>query len=187
MNEFKNEIKHGFQPENSSYSKIITLEELGGMSDKLKEISERLKKTPETDQFAYSTDAEININSVDELKKLLKEENFKINMAINRRRASLFLVACYFCIDKEPIEFLLEQGSEINRTDVFGYNCIMSVILNDNMFLDTKLGVIQMLLDKGADVNWLNIQCETALTLSLERMEPDIANLLLDNGAVLYK
>ena len=43
------------------------------------------------------------------------------------------------------------------------------------------------MINKGVDVNWLNIQGETALTLSLERIELDIANLLLDNGAVLYK
>ena len=68
-----------------------------------------------------------------------------------------------------------------------GYNAIMSVILNENMEDDTKLQTIQMLINKGVDVNWLNIQGETALTLSLERIELDIANLLLDNGAVLYK
>ena len=63
----------------------------------------------------------------------------------------------------------------------------MSVILNENMEDDTKLQTIQMLIDKGVDANWLNIQGETALTLALERIELDIANLLLDNGAVLYK
>ena len=44
-----------------------------------------------------------------------------------------------------------------------------------------------MLIDKGCDVNWINSQGKTALMLALERIEPDIANLLLDNGAVLYK
>lgn len=63
----------------------------------------------------------------------------------------------------------------------------MSVILNENMEDDIKLQTIQMLINKGVDVNWLNIQGETALTLALERIELDIANLLLDNGAVLYK
>ena len=76
---------------------------------------------------------------------------------------------------------------EINRTDIFGYNAIMSVILNENMTDDLKLDVIQMLIDKGCDVNWLNYQRETALLIALERIEIDIANLLLDNGAVIYK
>ena len=90
-------------------------------------------------------------------------------------------------MEKEPLDFLIVEGSEVNRTDIFGYNAIMSVILNENMEDDTKLQTIQMLIDKGVDVNWLNIQGETALTLALERIELDIANLLLDNGAVLYK
>ena len=63
----------------------------------------------------------------------------------------------------------------------------MLMILNENMEDDTKLQTIQMLINKGVDVNWLNIQGETALTLALERIELDIAKLLLDNGAVLYK
>lgn len=63
----------------------------------------------------------------------------------------------------------------------------MSVILNEDMEDDTKLQTIQMLIDKGVDVNWLNIQGKTALTLALKRIELDIANLLLDSGAVLYK
>ncbi len=90
-------------------------------------------------------------------------------------------------MEKEPLDFLIAEGSEVNRTDIFGYNAIMSVILNENMEDDVKLQTIQMLINKGVDVNWLNIQGETALTLALERIELDIANLLLDNGAVLYK
>ena len=61
------------------------------------------------------------------------------------------------------------------------------VILNENMTDDLKLNVIQMLIDKGCDVNWLNYQRETALLIALERIEIDIANLLLDNGSVIYK
>ena len=63
----------------------------------------------------------------------------------------------------------------------------MSVVLNENMDDKTKLTVLQMLINKGCDVNWINSQGKTALMLALERIEPDIANLLLDNGAVLYK
>ena len=61
------------------------------------------------------------------------------------------------------------------------------VILNENMTDEQKLYVTQMLIDKGCDVNWLNYQRETALLIALERIEIDIANLLLDNGAVIYK
>ena len=174
-------------PENQTYSKLIHIDEFPEMQKKMEQIAERVKNAPVFPSNSYETDAELNIDNIDDLKKLLEDKNFKINSSINRRRASLFLVACYFCSEKEPLEFLLEQGSEINRTDIFGYNAIMSVILNENMTDDLKLNVIQMLIDKGCDVNWLNYQRETALLIALERIEIDIANLLLDNGAVVYK
>ena len=51
---------------------------------------------------------------------------------------------------------------------------------------ETKLKTIQMLIDKGCDVNWLTCQQETALTMALSRVDIDIANLLLDNDAMLF-
>lgn len=176
-----------YNPENQSYSKLIHIDELPEMQKKMEQIAERVKNAPVFPATNQDYDKEIDINSIDDLKELISANDFKINSSINRRRASLFLVTCYFCLKKEPLEFLLEQGSEINRTDIFGYNAIMSVILNENMDEATKLEVIQMLIDKGCDVNWINVQHETALIIALERVEIDIANLLLDNGAVLYK
>lgn len=176
-----------YAPEKPIHSKFIPISEFEEMKEKMKLLEERIKNTPVNPQFTYETEEELDIDDVNSLKKLLKTENFNVNMPINRRRASLFLVACYFCSDKEPLEFLIEQGSEINRTDIFGYNAIMSVVLNENMDDETKLAVLQILIDKGCDVNWINCQGKTALMLALERIEPDIANLLLDNGAVLYK
>ena len=176
-----------YLPENPIYSKFIPISEFEEMKEKMKLLEERIKNTPVNPQPTYETEEELDIDDVNSLKKLLKSENFNINMPINHRRASLFLVACYFCSDKEPLEYLLAQGSEINKTDIFGYNAIMSVILNENMDNETKLTVLQMLIDKGCDVNWINSQGKTALMLALERIELDIANLLLDNGAVLYK
>lgn len=157
------------------------------MQEKIKKLEARLQNMPVNpiDQAEYTD--ELDIDDVTSLKKLLKAKNFNIDMPINRRRASLFLVACYFCSNKEPLEYLLAQNCEINRTDIFGFNAIMSVIFNENMDDETKLAVLQMLIDKGCDVNWINCQGKTALMLALERIEPDIANLLLDNGAVLYK
>ena len=44
---------------------------------------------------------------------------------------------------------------------------------------------IQLLIDKGIDVNWLNIYGETALCIALSRAEEEIAELLIKNGGVL--
>lgn len=176
-----------FNPENQTYSKLIHIDEFPEMQKKMEQIAERVKNAQVFPANSCEIDAEICIDNIDDLKKLLEGKKFKINSSINRRRASLFLVACYFCSEKGPLEFLLAQGSEINRTDIFGYNAIMSVILNENMTDEQKLDVIQMLIDKGCDINWLNFQRETALIIALERVEIDIANLLLDNGAVVFK
>ena len=176
-----------FNPENQTYSKLIHIDEFPEIQKKMEQIAERVKNAPVFPVANYESEAELCIDCVDEIQKMIETENFQINTPINRRRATLFLVACYFCSTIEPIEYLLAQGSEINRTDIFGYNAIMSVILNENMTDDLKLDVIQMLIDKGCDVNWLNYQRETALLIALERIEIDIANLLLDNGAVIYK
>ena len=176
-----------FNPENQTYSKLIHIDEFPEMQKKMEQIAERVKNAPVFPVTNYESEAELCIDCVDEIQKMIETENFQINTPINRRRATLFLVACYFCSTIEPIKYLLEQGSEINRTDIFGYNAIMSVILNENMTDEQKLDVIQLLIDKGCDVNWLNYQRETALLIALERIEIDIANLLLDNGAVIYK
>lgn len=176
-----------YNSENECYSRFITIDQAAEMQEKIKKLEERLQNMPVNPIDQAECTDELDIDDVNSLKKLLKTENFNINMPINRRRASLFLVACYFCSDKEPLEYLLAQGSEINRTDIFGFNAIMSVLLNENMDDETKSIVLQILIDKGCDVNWINCQGKTALMLALERIEPDIANLLLDNGAVLYK
>ena len=68
---------------------------------------------------------------------------------------------------------------------ILGYNAVMLVIRNGNMDIDTKLEVIQMLIDRGIDINWVNCHAETALNIALSRIEPRIAKLLMDNGCVL--
>lgn len=176
-----------YNSENECYSRFIPIDQAAEIQEKIKKLETRLQNMPVDPIDQTECTDELDIDDVNALKELLKTENFNINMPINHRRASLFLVTCYFCSDKEPVEFLIGQGSEINRTDIFGYNAIMSVILNENMDNETKLAVLQMLIDKSCDVNWINCQGKTALMLALERIEPDIANLLLDNSAVLYK
>ena len=74
------------------------------MQEKIKKLEARLQNMPVNpiDQAEYTD--ELDIDDVTSLKKLLKAKNFNIDMPINRRRASLFLVACYFCSNKEPLE-----------------------------------------------------------------------------------
>ena len=141
-----------FNPENQTYSKLIHIDEFPEMQKKMEQIAERVKNAPVFPVANYESEAELCIDCVDEIQKMIETENFQINTPINRRRATLFLVACYFCSTIEPIEYLLAQGSEINRTDIFGYNAIMSVILNENMTDEQKLvSVVESLKRAGYD------------------------------------
>ncbi len=82
---------------------------------------------------------------------------------------------------------MLEQGSKINRVNRFGYNAIISVIFNESMPDETKMDVIKMLIDKGCDVNWLNSRFETPLMMALNQIEIEVAELLIDNGGIVYQ
>jgi ankyrin repeat protein len=55
------------------------------------------------------------------------------------------------------------------------------------MPLNDKLEVIQFLIDYGLDVNQMNLNNKTALTTAMDMMESEIANLLIDNGARIFK
>jgi ankyrin repeat protein len=97
----------------------------------------------------------------------------------------VFLIACEDGTNADVIRFLLDNHAEINRCNILGYNAVMLVIRNEDMDIDTKLEVIQMLIDRGIDINWVNCYAETALNIAISRIEPRIAKLLMDNGCVL--
>ena len=122
-----------YNTENQTYSKLIHLSQFPEMKKKIEQISERICNTPIYSINNYKIEEELCIDCIDELKKIISSKTFNINSPLNRRRAHLFLVACCFCSTMEPLEYLLEQGSEINRTDMFGYNEIMYVVSNENM------------------------------------------------------
>ena len=89
--------------------------------------------------------------------------------------------------DTEGIEYLISRGAEINRNDLFGENALMYVIQNQNMPTEEKLKAVQLLIDHGIDVNWANSHCETALMMALNQIEIEVAELLIDNGGVVYQ
>ena len=98
-----------YNPEDKTYSKFITIEEMAEVQEKIKQIEERLKNTSVNPPYNFESEGNIDINSVSELKKLIRTNNFNLNASINRRRASLFLVACYFCMEKSRLIFLLPR------------------------------------------------------------------------------
>ena len=130
----------------------------------------------------------IPLESYAEMKEEIDKLNERLkNAPVNNRMASFLLMAAYFTKNLEVIKFLVKRGSSINKTDVFGFNAVMSVVLNENMEVDTKIKTIDFLADNGCDINWMTCLGETALTMALGKADVKIANFLLDKGAVLYQ
>ncbi len=179
-----------YDPEHNQYTHYVPLEDMEEMKKQLAILNERLKNTPvfkpDTKEMHEDT-VDFDINDIDTIKQYISHtKTFHIDAPINNRHASLLLVACYFANNMDVIKYLLSQGASSNKTDVFGYNPLMSVIMNEYMSQDTKLGCIDLLLEYGCDINWLNILAETALTIAIARCEFAIAHRLLDAGAILY-
>ena len=55
------------------------------------------------------------------------------------------------------------------------------------MKLEDKLEIIQYLIEMGADIHLMAFNGRTALNVALETMQTEIAHLLLDNGARIFK
>ena len=171
----------------NTYIKYVPVEQLPAIRKKLDALEKRLKTVPVYRHYNDEVDECFNINDMDEIKNMLEENpDFNIDDSINARHASLFLMACYMCTDMEIPEFLVNNGASVYRTDVFGNNALILLILNDNMTKEQKLNGVAYLINEGADINWLNVQAQTPLTTALAKMELDIANYLIDRGAILY-
>ena len=55
------------------------------------------------------------------------------------------------------------------------------------MTTDMKIKTIKLLIDKGVDINWINTRFETPLMMALNQIEIEIAEFLIDNGAVVFR
>lgn len=178
-----------FNPENKSYSMTIPADELAAFEEKCNLVKEKIIKAQQAKPPVFEPgDSSLDIDDFEQIKSLIENEpNFKINMSLNRRRASLFLVCCYFCSKPDIIEYVLNCGSEINRVDLYGYNALMTLTLNEVMSETDKLPLVKLFIEKGIDIDWNNYEGDTPLTLALETMQLDIAGILIDAGALILR
>ena len=58
------------------------------------------------------------------------------------------MVCCEDGTNIDGIEYLIEKGAEINRTNFAGYNALMLIIRNENMELTDKLKLIKLLIEE---------------------------------------
>lgn len=127
---------------------------------------------------------DVPLLTIDSIKRFFnKHPDFYIETPFLSPRKTLYLICCERGIDIKPITYLLEQGAEINRTDLFGNNALMLLIRNENMELREKRHIIEILINKHIDINWVNTFGETALGIALYEHQTEIAELLIKNGA----
>ncbi len=179
-----------FNQTDGSYTNYIPLAEMENELEKLKQISNRIhyKNFDDLPEGKQLEDLNVTIDDAKSLEKLFADNLFfKLEEPLDIMRRTLFLYACGMSGYLEGIEYLVRRGAEINRCDLSGENALMYVIQNLNMSTEMKLKAVQLLIDKGIDINWNNIRFETPLMMALNCMEIEVANLLADNGGIVYK
>lgn len=178
-----------YNKENNTYSRYFHVSEIEAALEKIKQISSRVEYKPfdEIPDKNQLEDYHVTIDDANSLEKMLADNpSFKLESPMDIMRRTILLIACGMSEDTEGIEYLISRGAEINRNDMIGENALMYVIQNQNMPTEEKLKAVQLLIDHGIDVNWANSHCETALMMALNQIEIEVAELLIDNGGVVY-
>ena len=179
-----------YDKQNNTYTRYIHISEIEAALEKMKKISSRVQyksfdDIPEGNQVE---DYHFTIDNAKSLEKLFADNPaFKLESPMDTMRRTILLIACGMSEDTEGIEYLINKGAEINRNDVLGENALMYVIQNPNMPTEEKLKAVQLLIDHGIDVNWINTRFETPLMMALNQIEIEVADLLIDNGGIVYK
>ena len=179
-----------YNKQTNTYSRYIHKSEIEATLEKMKAISSRVqyKSIDDLPEGKQLEDFHLIIDDATSLEKLFAEiPSFKLEQPVDGLRRTLFLIACGMSEDTEGIEYLINKGAEVNRNDLLGENAIMYVIQNLNMPTEEKLKAVQLLIDHGIDVNWLNSRFETPLMMALNQIEIEVAELLIDNGGIVYQ
>ena len=179
-----------YNKQTNTYSRYIHKSEIEATLEKMKAISSRVqyKSIDDLPEGKQLEDFHLIIDDATSLEKLFSEiPSFKLEQPVDGLRRTLFLAACGMSEDTEGIEYLINKGAEVNRNDLLGENAIMYVIQNPNMTTDMKIKTIKLLIDKGVDINWINTRFETPLMMALNRIEIEIAEFLIDNGAIVFR
>ena len=85
----------------------------------------------------------------------------------------------------QAAELLINQGAHIDVQDYQQQTPLCYVILarEDDVSIDSKIKLIKLLLDRGANVNSGSQDWQTPLYLAVESQDVHVAKLLLDRGA----
>jgi ankyrin repeat protein len=179
-----------YDKQNNTYTSYIHISEIEAALEKMKKISSRVqyKSIDDIPDENQVEDYHLTIDDAKSLEKMFADNpDFKLESPMDTMRRTILLIACGMSEDTEGIEYLINKGAEINRNDVLGENALMYVIQNPNMPTEEKLKAVQLLIDHGIDVNWINTRFETPLMMALNQIEIEVADLLIENGGIVYK
>ena len=180
-----------YNKEDNSYTHYIHISEFEKFCEGVKKISNRIQyKTfgEEANESDFSGEYHLIIDDAESLEDCIKTQlGGNIEAPIGRYHTSLFLECCLRSAGLEGIEYLINKGAEINRTNLLGDNALNMIVLNETMAEEDKLKAVQMLIDKGIDINRPNIRMETPLMSALNHLQFDVASLLIDNSGYILR
>ena len=112
-------------------------------------------KTVVSDTFIRVSEIEFNKRQPDPLCYIIRNEHLDYN--------SMFFEACKTC-DSINIKRFITAGIDLNKKDRFGNTALMYLVAQPAESGNFKF--VQLLLEKGAELNHVNIHGKTALTIA---------------------
>ena len=118
--------------------------------------------------------------NVEEVKRYITQHPEELNSKIKSGWTAL-KIAVVGCQNIQIIEFLLDQGADLDLQDSDGWSALMEASANKNEC------IVKFLLEKGANPNLQNKLGNTSLIIAIKRAASfKIIELLLDNGANIH-
>ncbi|XP_054287681.1 uncharacterized protein LOC129003414 [Macrosteles quadrilineatus] len=118
--------------------------------------------------------------SVDDIKSMLELNNHKCEIDTLDCRGRTPLQCAISRGFEEIVKLLIDKNAMLNAKDIDGNTSVHHAVLGDD---EKSLRILELLIDKGVDLNIANHLHQTPLHLAVERDFQPCVKLLLDNGA----
>lgn len=124
----------------------------------------------------------MKLNHIDILSVLISHININARYSTKKINKATFLIESVKNCSKEVIKFLINNTNiNVNIQDDSGNTAIIYAI-KDNSKKNDNIDIIELLLEKGANVLIRNFENKSALNYAIERNKENIALLLLTKG-----
>ena len=116
--------------------------------------------------------------------RLLLEHGVDVDIPDKHNRTPLGAASCHGNL--EIARLLLDHGATVNARDDFGCTPLHLSSLFSGSFEDRGLAVARLLLERGADIHAQDVNQMTPLDLSSRRGWSNMAQVLLEHGAISF-